>query len=443
MLDIVFNKNNRFLVLLLAAILVWVGFLSFQKNYFGFADQNFFDRFDYWSESQVIGGMIGDKENRNHQAPFMGFVRKDAPFTLNNHVQLEVIGELEPHIFDSYDVFGHEKNYPNFGYVVYPSSVGIQAWFFAKYRSWFNIDNIYNLRIVASLIFALTVAILSLLYWRIYDFRFAAIFYLVMVATPWTVAMGKSLFWLPFLFLLPSILSALLYLTTSRKLRLTLYGLIGFSFFLKCLTGYEYLSTIIILASSVFLIAPYFDSANPNPRPDWASAFWVGVVCVLAFLVALLVHVSTLYDHLFSGLWSFYEETIKRRTYGDPNQLQLSYHMKASLAATPWTVVKTYVFNWKTPLLMDIPGVVFKYLVIVPPVLLLLRLVFERTKLLRDGLLFFIMLSVPLSWFILGKAQSFIHVHINFVLWYIGFVPAAIFVLLNSIAILWKRFESK
>ena len=45
--------------------------------------------------------------------------------------------------------------------------------------------------------------------------------------------------------------------------------------------------------------------------------------------------------------------------------------------------------------------------------------------------LFLTSLLAPLSWFIMAKGHSAIHLHINFVLWYITFIPCGMLLIIN------------
>ena len=45
--------------------------------------------------------------------------------------------------------------------------------------------------------------------------------------------------------------------------------------------------------------------------------------------------------------------------------------------------------------------------------------------------LFLISLLAPISWYILAKGHSSIHLHMNFVLWYITFIPCGILSIIN------------
>ena len=47
--------------------------------------------------------------------------------------------------------------------------------------------------------------------------------------------------------------------------------------------------------------------------------------------------------------------------------------------------------------------------------------------------MFLVFLATTLSWIILGKSHSYIHTHINFVLWYFGFVQICLYEIIQFI----------
>ena len=47
--------------------------------------------------------------------------------------------------------------------------------------------------------------------------------------------------------------------------------------------------------------------------------------------------------------------------------------------------------------------------------------------------MFIVFLCTTLSWFVLGKAHSYIHTHMNYVLWYFGFVQISIYIIIKFI----------
>ena len=45
--------------------------------------------------------------------------------------------------------------------------------------------------------------------------------------------------------------------------------------------------------------------------------------------------------------------------------------------------------------------------------------------------MFIVFLGTTLSWFILGKAHSYVHTHMNYVLWYFGFIQICLYIIIK------------
>ena len=138
-------------------------------------------------------------------------------------------------------------------------------------------------------------------------------------------------------------------------------------------------------------------------------------------------------DTILEGLQSIYELDVKRRTYGNPEAFAKSF--RDSLSASPLAVIKTYIFAWKTEFLKGIPGSAFYILVILSVVTIFYEYYANHQNKARDAGLFLAFLMPPLSWFVLAKAHSYVHTHMNFVLWYFGFAACILYVSLNGIKI--------
>jgi hypothetical protein len=83
------------------------------------------------------------------------------------------------------------------------------------------------------------------------------------------------------------------------------------------------------------------------------------------------------------------------------------------------------------PVSFDLSGVAFWPLIVISLTIVGLRRLGADPKSSRDIWLIVSTALIPLSWFILGKSHSYIHTPINFFLWYLFFIPALWFVILD------------
>ena len=83
---------------------------------------------------------------------------------------------------------------------------------------------------------------------------------------------------------------------------------------------------------------------------------------------------------------------------------------------------------WKTQFLKFMPGSSFFLLLLTSVGTIFYRFYENHQNKSRDLGLFVAFIMPPLSWFILAKSHSYVHIHINFVLWYLGFAAAIIYI---------------
>jgi hypothetical protein len=104
-------------------------------------------------------------------------------------------------------------------------------------------------------------------------------------------------------------------------------------------------------------------------------------------------------------------------------------------------VVKQYIFNWNTPVLYWTRKITLPLLVAVALFSIFLEYAMADKYRHSDAALLVIMLLASISWMLLMKGHSVIHVHLNYVLWYFGFVPALVFVVLRGVVLSWHGMK--
>ncbi len=417
MLNILNMNVKKFIFLLL---LILCATACFQKNFMGFSNQVFFDDFQRDSEILVVGAIVADKFGLDKKGANLVKISKD-----NN-------------LFYGYDLLANEQLRENIVWSPYLAQYGLQGVVFSKINSLFGFKKVAILQCINSISLAIVIISFYFLYRKIYDPRFAVIFLITMISSPWIVSFASNLYWVSFLWFLPALLAAILYLNKRTEYRLLLLLAIAIAVFIKSLAGYEYLSTITLFTCSVFVVAPFFKSADRDFPNNLRMFFFVFIACVLGFACALLVHANMRGDSIVAGLQNILEQDVKRRTYGDPALFDPSY--KDSLNSSPLTIINTYVMGWRTPLVLWLPGYLFKVLLIFSVIGVLYKLSIKHVTRYRDTVLIAFFFIVPVSWFVLAKGHSYEHTHMNYVLWYFGFVQALLYVSFNTAIILCLDF---
>ena len=310
----------------------------------------------------------------------------------------------------------------------------------------------------------------------------AVLFAAAAILAPWVVAFAQSLYWVMWTWLLPMI-AAFAFgrrgLADGRGLAALLAALFATAL-LKLLCGYEYVTTVLVAASVPVVWYGVLDGHGPMRILGRLVAMAVAGTAALA--AAMAIHVGS-QAGVVKG-WDDIRTLVEKRVHSrdpaaiarqactdeffDSPDCEATY--AASLAANPLTVVARYVafddlLPWLPRLeregspearealrdalrslsLARIREVVSTVgwdslsrpvtrLIDTAAFGLLLLLVARKLWLLRrtrpDVVAAVVFaLAAPLSWFVLAKGHSYIHLLMNYVLWYVPFVPLAVAVL--------------
>jgi uncharacterized membrane protein YqaE (UPF0057 family) len=166
-------------------------------------------------------------------------------------------------------------------------------------------------------------------------------------------------------------------------------------------------------------------------------AAMVMAVCVAGFVVAFLIHAGARGDTIIDGIRSMYEQDIARRTYGDASRF--TGEAAESLRASPLDVFRIYLFDWPERRRMVIPGKLFLVMLAVALAGLAWMFASRRPERFRNFWLLSVYTFVPFSWFLFAKGHSYTQSHINFVLLYIGFLPALVYVVMDVVVMAVKQ----
>jgi hypothetical protein len=398
---------------------------SFQANVLDVANQEEFSTFQRDSEALVVGAIVADRLSLDKRDAHLGYIGRGGEFRYPRDVEY------------AYDLLAPQASGSRPVFEPYRSQFGIQGLVFSRMHSAFGLEGLAALQGLNAVALATVLVLLSLLYCRIYDKLFAAVFLLTMAGSPWVVSFARNLYWSPFLWFCPALFAAVLYRGRGRLRSGLLLACVALAVFTKSLAGYEYLSSIALLACSVFVVGPLFGTSTRSGLGNLGMASLVLLACVAGFAGAFLLHAGMQGGPIVEGMRTIVDLVVMKRTYGDPASFDPL--IAASLKSPSFLVVERYFLKWTTPIVAGIPGRFFFLPLIgfVAGCALFKGLTRHETAR-RDLVLLGFFLLVPVSWFVLAKGHSFIHMHINFVLWYFGFVQALIYVALNTV-IHWSR----
>ena len=266
--------------------------------------------------------------------------------------------------------------------------------------------------------------VLSILMGKIFGTLFGIIFFLSMFLSPIVTNFGNNLYHCLFSVFLPVIFAYMLFLCERRAVILSI--LYFASVFLRCLISYEYLTSIVLLSLVPFIVglcvrfrgdsSDFVESCTIAKGKSLAKyAFILCVLSVLGFLCALMIHANIRGGgDLMLGLSSIYQNDFLRRMVGGNANDFSEEWTKLAINASVFKVLWLYFGNLIGALAFVSVYYLCRYFS-----------GYER-KLLCAMLGSFLL--VACSWYIFGKAHSFVHTHINFIVLFFGFVAVIFYI---------------
>jgi hypothetical protein len=313
----------------------------------------------------------------------------------------------------------------SYTYHSYRSQVGIQGMVYtALTRLIPRLDLYLSLRAVCCFLLVIVLMMIVKQLYQKYGLLFAATFAAITFFSPWVVDFSRNLYWVEFTWFVPMLLG-LLCLNYESK-RNYIYPLFFVAIFVKCLCGYEYLSTI-MMSGIMFLLVEAI--CKPEKRKALFKAILIiGILSVLGFLTAYMIH-AYMYGEgdIVGGIKAMQVDLIERRTFGDASDFAPMY--ADSLNASIVDVLVKYFWSAGRKYdgkLMLLIGLVTILVIICKKKLLKLDNRF-------DIALFVVTLFTSVSWLILAKSHSYLHTHISFVLFYMGWVQACIYIICKTL----------
>lgn len=318
----------------------------------------------------------------------------------------------------------------------YESQYGLQGKLFKRLARWMEdeqaIDNLYLLcSMAAAVVFVVIVQLLSVKY----DPVLAGCFFVTFWLSPWIVNFARNLYWVEFTWFIP--MAAGLFCAwkiDDRRCRIASYLMAFVSVTGKCLCGYEYIS-VIMMGMVAFLLTDLVMAAARREKCKAGKLFLtlvcISIAAVAGFVLAIVIHASLRGEgNILVGVRSIIEQDVLRRTSGaDLNAFHSSYW--DSFNASVWEVYCRY-FHFSTEIITGIAGNLFPMLCLVP--LFIFGCEYKAKKLnLELPAMYLVFFLTSVSWFCLAKAHSYQHTHMNFVLWYFGYIQVCFYIVINKV----------
>lgn len=424
-------------------------FLSFNFNAFNFVESAFFSGHQKDSEQLVFDGLIAARLKVDTS---LGFFNQILPDTA-----------VDTH-FDNY-----QRQEPAFAvqerWRPYNSQYGLQFHALRLLDSFISLKS-NTVAMIFSLATSLTLVFMYRSVLPLGDI-WAKAFVLTLAVSPWFIVFARNSYWAVFLMLLPFAVSSwILKNKNILKIWKTLLALFLFASFLaKFLCGYEFMTSI-----GLSSVVPFFLYREKNLATKSECTRGVAVACLsflCAFGSALYIHSASLTQNgdVLNGLETIRIIAAKRISNRYDPELARSFcehlaskdgvevcekeyekNFSSSLNANPISVFAAYLIvpclfpyipktgfslfyiqdyyehsTFADFFVYAFPSIVSKSLFLFV-CLAIVMLSFNRRKFRLSLACAF---AASTSWFFLAKGHSYIHQHINYILWYLPFIPIA------------------
>ncbi len=444
------NKGlfNNFLFGGISMLLLFSGFYS--NSFHTIKNESDWHHFRKVTEFMVIAKLaISEKEGVFYKGGLTGVI-EGAPNNIQN-------------VDYAYQVYEENIAIEKEQFSTYNSLIGGQAITFAilgKILPFSNSNKLSFFWVITVL--GLSIVFTSLLLWIKQKFGLLPAFLtlLMLISSYWLTLFGKNLWWSLWNFYLP--LVALLFFfdkndTSKRALR-KLFFVTFLALFIKCIfSGYEYITTTVIMAACALIFYTVRNRWSLGEFIKKGLVFAAGTLAaVLLSFVILIIQITSITGRLSDGvnhiIYSF-----QKRTSGSGVELDPIYSesLKASLPEvlqTYWNGAAFDFTSFFSPFWDSFMFVDFGELILLFAFFSAL-LMWQKNKPSTPSsiqsnakaLIITTWFSVlaPLSWFTLFKGHSYIHTHMNFIVWYMPFAILGFAVISVSVSIFFSELSAQ
>lgn len=455
--------STKLNILFISLLIAFIAFLSYNNNFFLVTSDKLFLEHQLGSEQYVLDGIL-------HGVDSNGYLR------LGTYTRPEIVGAPDLLSHQLYTDMNKDGEFHE-----YKSQFGLQLHVFNFLAENFD-SNIHFLQSFSALLMSFTVALFFIAISREFSLTYGFLFCVPLIFSPWVVIFARNLYWVEATWFLPTVITFFFGKNSLRSIYGTVKmgGMLFVAFLIKCLCGYEYLTTIALSACAPLVY--YTMQYRFGVKCGLFQLMICGISLFLAFLIAFGLHVRLLSTHSDNPFNDIVLIAKKRISTQNPTSFELNEWCKGSHNPECQSVIKKSLTSNRfivTAKYFDIPhflpwidradlsstdrsalkavlqGVLDKptldsiqvaisrisfqnmFLLVAtrvasPIAFVLFNLfVFKQALKRHDSLSLGLLVSImaPLSWFLLGKGHSYIHYHLNYVLWYLPYIPFAMLLL--------------
>ncbi len=412
--------------MLLYGILFVLLTLSFVRNQWGIVETEWFYKHQLYAESLVFGRIVKAQHDGIFSSGMLpGWVGP--------------VPESEEVTYWQYEVY--QRDLPFETYEPYRSHPSLHT------TSWVILDAISPLskerntpvfHLINGVMLACTLLLFVWLVARELGRAAGILVFLSILFSPWITVFSWNSWWVLWAYFVPFFLCWRLVCSGVPAMRRVALVIFGAALFKCLLTGYEYITT----AYGMMLVPmAYYAVKDRWGRGAWAKrVFTAAGVSIVATLMSMmfLVTLNAAESGSFRTGVDHIVETVARRAYSSNTAKYTNFpgpkaqKMIESLEASTWETVVPYFggvvydfsemlgpsFSWtKTPF----GAVVLLALALTLATFLIARLRADRRAVALAAAVWWSFIA-SISWFVLFKAHSHVHYHINYIVWHLPFV---------------------
>lgn len=420
---------NKQYTLFLFVITAWI-ILTFNfKNNIFYTASDYFDYFQYDSESLVIGRLIlSERDGLTAHAAFLGRVQPIPSGTNPYWYQYE--SYRNKYDFENFEAYYSQSGMQAFLYGLFCKITGITGDKAVEFYYWL-------VSLFTALIFAI---FLAWVYCR-WGLATAVFTFVTILFSHWITYFGRNIFWVLGIFFFPFVMS-LWYLQSiepriKKPYRVT-FWLMFICMFLKCLlTGFEYITTTLVMCVTPWIFYAFIYQWNLKSfLKRFFTASAGAITAVVATIFWLAIQLSFVKGSLGEGFrYIFY--SFNRRTYTggnknmDPQFLESLDSNLGEVLTTYWNGYAYELTHWfDTGWAQSASRISFGSCVVIFLIVSLIVFLsksmrafpsFYRQQIALTSMLWVSFLA-PLSWFVIFKGHSYVHPHMNYIVWYMPFM---------------------
>ena len=331
---------------------------------------------------------------------------------------------------------GIPKQYPPGQLDPYISQYGLQGKIFQQVTKFMD-DEHYeeNLELLCSILTAIVLCMIIILTAVKYNLLFAVCFGVTFLLSPWIVNFAGSVYWVEFTWFFPMLIGLICSIWINKRYVKVTCCIVAFiTIAVKSLCGYEYITTVMLGLIAFLLI----DCGMAIIKKDkerkvclLRMIFTLGVIALAAFSFAICIHALLRGEgNLLNGIKGIIKNDVLRRVGGGSmNDFDAVYW--PSLNASVWEVVRKY-FHFSTDIIAGLDANLFPMLCLIPIIIFIYDYIRGQINL-EEVMMYVVFFVTGMSWFVLGKSHSYVHVLMNYVMWYFGFVQCCFYIIANKI----------